>query len=120
MLHLIHFYTMLRALSFFLSFFLSSRFYKYKFWIGRFRDDKEICRREKQSLCKKSGMVNREKGGKAEESSRPSQSVYVQWSRGHLHGGCSLCVWVWVCVLSGESFPLLFDNLISSDGPNFA
>jgi hypothetical protein len=32
--------------SFFLSFFRRV-VYKYKFWIGRFRDDKEICRGEK-------------------------------------------------------------------------
>jgi hypothetical protein len=57
MLHLIHFHTMLKASSFFLSFFRRV-VYKYKFWIGRFRDDKEICRRENQSLCKvKNGSI---------------------------------------------------------------
>jgi hypothetical protein len=35
----------------FLSFFLSSRVYKYKFWIGRFRDDKEICRETRKAVA---------------------------------------------------------------------
>jgi hypothetical protein len=47
------------------SFFLSSRVYKYKFWIGRFRDDKEICRETRKAVAMlKSEMVNHEKGVK--------------------------------------------------------
>ena len=46
---LIRFRPMLQEL--FHSFFLSSRVYKYKFWIGRFRDDKEICRETRKAVA---------------------------------------------------------------------